>query len=275
MIKPIISVEELKKIKNNVLIFDVGNGAFALENYRKNHLENAVFIDVNIHLSKIVEDPANGGRHPLPKVSDFIKNLQNFGIDSSKHIVLYDINFGANAAARFWWMLRSIGHEKVQVLDGGLQAAQQEGFTITNKIKKILPSKIVLENYHKNWNLPLVTILEVEKYSKNLKKTIVDVREFGRYNGDYEPIDLIAGHIPNAINIPFQNNLDGNGKFLTQEKLKEMYQKYFEEIESENFMIHCGSGVTACHTILALDYAGFKIPSLYVGSWSEWSRNFK
>ena len=110
--------------------------------------------------------------------------------------------------------------------------------------------------------------------SKNNEKTIVDVREFGRYNGDYEPIDLVAGHIPSAINIPFQNNLEAHGKFKSQEVLKAMYQGYFQEKGSKDFVFHCGSGVTACHTILALDYAGFEIPALYVGSWSEWSRNF-
>jgi thiosulfate/3-mercaptopyruvate sulfurtransferase len=270
--KPIISIEELVRIKDQVLIFDVGNGALAFENYQKNHLENAIFIDVNKNLSQITENPANGGRHPLPKVSDFIKTLQNFGIDSSKHLVLYDMNFGANAAARFWWMLKAVGHEKVQVLDGGFQMAQQEGFPISNEIPKIIPTTI--NHYQENWNLPLVTLQEVENYSKNNEKTIVDVREFGRYNGDFEPIDLIAGHIPNAINIPFQENLEANGKFKSQEILKAMYQKYFQEKDSKDFVIHCGSGVTACHTILALDYAGFEIPALYVGSWSEWSRNF-
>lgn len=269
---PIISIEELVTIKDHVLIFDVGNGALAFEKYQKNHLEHAFFIDVNIHLSQIVENPANGGRHPLPKVKDFIQTIQNFGIDSNKHIVLYDMNFGANAAARFWWMLKAIGHEKVQVLDGGFQAAQEMGFPVNNIIPEVIPTTI--NNYQENWTLPLVSIIEVENFSKNNKKTIVDVREFGRYNGDYEPIDLVAGHIPNAINIPFQNNLEDHGKFKSQEVLKAMYQGYFQEKGSKNFVFHCGSGVTACHTILALDYVGFEIPALYVGSWSEWSRNF-
>ncbi|MFY7810145.1 MAG: sulfurtransferase [Flavobacterium sp.] len=271
--KPIISVEEFKKIKENVLIFDVGNGMSSLKNYEENHLENAIYIDLNSHLSEISENPANGGRHPLPKVKDFLKTIQNFGIDSSKHIVLYDMNFGANAAARFWWMLRAIGHEKVQVLDGGFQAAKKEGFSMNNIIPKIFPVNDHL-SYFNHWDLPLVTIKEVENLSKNLSQIIVDVREAGRYNGDYEPIDLKAGHIPNAINIPFQNNLDKNGLFLNPENLKKNYEIFFQKKDCKSVVIHCGSGVTACHTIIALDYAGFEIPALYVGSWSEWSRNF-
>jgi len=271
---PIISAENLLKIKNKVTIFDVGNGNLALENYNKIHLENAIFIDVNTHLSDIKEDKSNGGRHPLPTVENFKKTLQSFGINYNDHLVLYDVNFGANAAARFWWMLRSIGHEKVQILDGGFQEASKIGFPMSNTINQNTEKVTEINQYHDNWQYPLITIKDVEKYSNSQEKLIIDVRESGRYNGDFEPIDLVAGHIPNAINIPFQNNLDENGTFLSPEILKVFYQKYFDKFESNNCIIHCGSGVTACHTILALEYAGFKTPLLYVGSWSEWSRNF-
>lgn len=100
---------------------------------------------------------------------------------------------------------------------------------------------------------------------------MIDVRDAYRYKGESEPIDLAAGHIPGAINIPFSENLDENGNFLSHEILKEKYKQLLEN-KPEHLIIHCGSGVTACHTILALDYAGFPIPDLYVGSWSEWSR---
>jgi thiosulfate/3-mercaptopyruvate sulfurtransferase len=102
---------------------------------------------------------------------------------------------------------------------------------------------------------------------------VIDVRESQRFKGETEPIDLVAGHIPGATNIPFTTNLDADGLFLSPEELKEKYQKAFENIPDENRVVHCGSGVTACHTLLAMAVAGLPIPQLYVGSWSEWSRN--
>lgn len=115
------------------------------------------------------------------------------------------------------------------------------------------------------------TLEEVENELINGNSAVIDVRDAYRYRGESEPIDLVAGHIPGAINIPFSENLDENGNFLAPEILKEKYLKLLEG-KPENLIIHCGSGVTACHTILALHHAGFEIPSLYVGSWSEWSR---
>jgi thiosulfate/3-mercaptopyruvate sulfurtransferase len=102
---------------------------------------------------------------------------------------------------------------------------------------------------------------------------VIDVREPQRFKGETEPIDLVAGHIPGAINIPFTTNLDENGFILSPEELKVNYQKVFENIDSDNRVVHCGSGVTACHTLLAIAVAGLSLPKLYVGSWSEWSRN--
>lgn len=274
MISPLIEAEELLLIKDSVKIFDIGNGTLAIENYQKNHLENAVFIDVNIHLSEIKENKAYGGRHPLPTIENFKTTLQNLGINPQDHLVLYDMNCGANAAARFWWMLRAIGHQKVQILNGGMAAAGKIGFPFSNQLPEIQSTNTENLSYAENWQFPLVTMNEVVEYSKNQEKLIIDVREFGRYNGEYEPIDLVAGHIPNAINIPFQKNLDSQGKFLNLEILRDLYLNILGSNETDNCIIHCGSGVTACHTILAMEYAGFKTPALYVGSWSEWSRNF-
>lgn len=123
----------------------------------------------------------------------------------------------------------------------------------------------------KHWLLPVSSLEDVENELTNESSSVIDVRDSYRYKGESEPIDLVAGHIPGAINIPFSENLDENGNFLKPEILKEKYQKLLEN-KPEKLIIHCGSGVTACHTILALAYAGFEIPNLYVGSWSEWSR---
>ena len=121
----------------------------------------------------------------------------------------------------------------------------------------------------------MAEIDEVEKVSQDKNYIVIDVRDAARYNGETEPIDLIAGHIPGAINVPFTANLDENGLFLPKNELKEKYSAVFGGIKSENIIIHCGSGVTACHSLLAIAYAELEIPKLYVGSWSEWSRSNK
>ena len=220
--------------------------------------------------SAYTENPADGGRHPLPDVEIFEKTLEKIGLSKNAHIILYDDKNGANASARLWWMLRSTGFEKVQVLNGGLQTAEKFGIETTAEIPVAKNS----ESLHlTSWNLPTKNLEDVKFASTNSENAIVDVRENARYNGETEPIDLIAGHIPNAINLPFQNNLDENGLFKSPEILKKYFLKALHDQDSKNIIVHCGSGVTACHTILAMDYAGLPIPNLYVGSWSEWSRN--
>jgi thiosulfate/3-mercaptopyruvate sulfurtransferase len=272
---PIIEVTELfKNYKtDNLVLVDVSNNKNAKENYLIEHLDGAVFIDLNTQLADIKTDLSNGGRHPLPSIEDFTKTLRNIGIDKTSHVVAYDNNNGSNAAARFWWMLKAIGHMKVQVLNGGLNEAKKHNFPLSSRIKS---AKNKLENYQaKRWGLAVAEMDDVEKNMSNENHLIIDVRDTDRYNGVNEPIDLIAGHIPNAINIPFIENLDNNGLFLKPDELRIKYERAFGNIKAENIIIHCGSGVTACHTILAIDYAGLEIPKLYVGSWSEWSRNNK
>lgn len=274
-ISPIISVAELQNLlesKEEVLIFDVSNGKEAKENYEKKHLKNALFVDINTQLANIKENLAEGGRHPLPEVKDFAKVLGQLGISPTTHVVVYDDKNGANAAARFWWMLKAVNHNKVQVLDGGLANAEKNNFPIDNEFVEV---KSVAEYPIEKWNLPQILIDKIEEIKDNKDYKIIDVREESRYNGISEPIDLIAGHIPNAINIPFTNNLDANGLFLEKEKLQQVYKDVLDSFKSENIIVHCGSGVTACHTILAMHYAGYNFPNLYVGSWSEWSRNNK
>ena len=119
----------------------------------------------------------------------------------------------------------------------------------------------------------MANIDEVQAVAQNPNYVVIDVRSPERYRGEHEPIDLIAGHIPGAINVPLTDNLDKNGRFLPQNTLKAQYENIIGERTSAQVIVHCGSGVTACHTLLAMDYAGFDIPKLYVGSWSEWSRN--
>ncbi len=273
-ITPIINSDELMEIpaNNNLVIVDARSGKNAKSDYAEKHLDGAIHVDLNSQLSNIKENAADGGRHPLPSVNQFTKTLAELGISEESHVVVYDDTNGMNAAARFWWMLRSLGHDKVQVLNGGFQNAIKNGFPTNDKA--VTPNKAEFYPADK-WLLPLVTMDEVATVSKMEDCALIDVRESYRFRGESEPIDPVAGHIPGAINIPLANNLDDNGLFRSPEDLKEYYQAMLQNKNANQTIIHCGSGVTACHTILAMEYAGLEIPKLYVGSWSEWCRNEK
>jgi len=269
-LSPIIQPEELVLLdKNAFILFDVSAGS--KPRYDEQHLDGAFYLDLNTDLADI-KDFAVGGRHPLPTFEHFAQLLGKYGITNDTHVIVYDDKNGSNAAARFWWMLKSIGHNKVQVLNGGYGAAIKAGFAVSSEVpvaKATTPYQIT------EWQLPLAEIGEVEVAGNSDDHAVIDVRDANRYAGLTEPIDLIAGHIPGAINIPFTENLDSDGTFLAPEILREKYSKALADYKTENVIVHCGSGVTACHTLLALDYAGLEIPKLYVGSWSEWSRNNK
>lgn len=271
---PLIQPTELLNIYQNedIILIDASAGKNARKNYEEKHLDGALFVDLNTQLADIKEDASAGGRHPLPTTQQFSETLEKLGIWKESHVIVYDDQNGSNAAARFWWMLKAAGHEKVQVLDGGFQAAEKVGFPIiSNKVNPASSTPYTIER----WLLPLADILEVEKASKDDNYTVIDVRSPERYRGESEPIDLVAGHIPGAINVPFTSNLDKDGHFLSSVELRNKYQEVFEKKEPGNIIVHCGSGVTACHTLLAIAYAGLEMPKLYVGSWSEWSRNNK
>ncbi len=267
--KPIISPSELKNLPSeNLIILDARVGKDVYQNYLNKHIKGAKFIDLDKDLAEIGEDAAFGGRHPLPSVEKFAETVSKLGISEDSHVVVYDDKNGSNAAARAWWMLKSFGLNNVQVLNGGFQNAEKEDMEFSLGEETFEKSELIKKE---KWLLPTLTLERVENELINHFSTVIDVRDAYRYKGESEPIDLVAGHIPGAINIPFSENLDENGNFLSPEVLKEKYSKFLQD-KPQNLIIHCGSGVTACHTILALDYAGFPIPNLYVGSWSEWSR---
>ncbi|KQB99567.1 sulfurtransferase [Pedobacter sp. Hv1] len=269
-LSPIIEPTALVELDPTTFVL-VDASAGSKARYDENHLNGALYIDLNTDLAHI-EDFAVGGRHPLPSLQQFTKVLKQFGIAKGTRVIIYDDKNGGNAAARFWWMLKAIGHEQVQVVNGGFNAAIVAGFPTSSSIEA---PKTVEDYQLTEWALPLADINEVETASKTGNQVIVDVRDKNRFDGLTEPIDLIAGHIPGARNIPFTENLDENGFFLAPALLKEKYTAALKDIPSDQVIVHCGSGVTACHMLLAMDYAGLSIPKLYVGSWSEWSRNQK
>ncbi len=269
---PIIAPSQLLQAvqENAIVLVDATNSPTAFENYTHSHLKGALFVAINTQLADIKEDVAVGGRHPLPTAAQFSKTLTDLGITPETHVVVYDDKNGANAAARFWWMLRAIGHQNVQVLNGGMQAAIQAGFPVSSAVE--VPNKV--SSYPiQDWQWPTIDLEGMDEMIQKDNFLVIDVRESYRFKGESEPIDLVAGHIPGATNVPFTTNLDAEGFFLSPAELKEKYQNVFENTTPEHRVVHCGSGVTACHTLLAIAVAGLPVPQLYVGSWSEWSRN--
>lgn len=264
---PLISPKDIPF--GSSIIIDARSGPDAFQRYRANHLKGALHADLDSDLSRKPHDPAYGGRHPLPEVKDFAAFLGRLGITPSTPVIVYDDKNGANAAARFWWMLRALGHEKVQVVDGGLDAILKDGLPMSSEIPNVDPAPPYSTS---NWTLPTATLNDVKASTKDNDALVIDVREAYRYQGEREPIDLIAGHIPGAINIPYLNNLTDEGHFRSAHELAAQYNAALDQREPSDVIVHCGSGVTACHTLLALEQAGIKGASLYVGSWSEWSR---
>ena len=263
-------IADLKATGDTVFV-DARGGSDAYERFGNGHLDDALFVDLETDISEKTNDAANGGRHPLPSPQNFGKLLGSLGIMPSTTVVVYDDKRGANAAARFWWMMKAAGHEKVFVVNGGMEAIIASGLPISTDELELLsefpPYPIV------DWEWPVVDINQVAQAAGDKDYLIIDVRENYRYRGESEPIDLVAGHIPGAVNMPYTGNLDESGYFLSVQDLSDKYQTLIGERKPENVIVHCGSGVTACHTQLALAEAGITGSSLYVGSWSEWSRN--
>lgn len=268
LIKPSDLVQLMKN--DQVVLVDARTGADVRDRYTKEHLKNAVFVDLENELSKKTGNAAHGGRHPLPPIQEFAALLGKLGITPATHVVVYDDKNGANAAARFWWMLKALGHEKVQVVDGGFKAAVLAGIALSNGIPDPVPAPVYPAV---NWQLPVVDAGRVANAAADPHQLVIDVREGFRYRGESEPIDTVAGHIPGAVNVPYIENMDADGNFLNAQQLADKYGEVLAGYDPGDVIVHCGSGVTACHTILAIAAAGFPIPQLYVGSWSEWSRN--
>jgi thiosulfate/3-mercaptopyruvate sulfurtransferase len=267
----IITTQQLLDLRHqkNLVLLDARSGPDAFAQYQVGHLQGALFIDLEKDMANKKKDLSKGGRHPLPPLQRFADLLGRLGITPSSHVVVYDDKNGANAAARCWWMLRAVGHQSVQVLEKGFAAALAADYPIESGTRTAITCPVYKV---RQWKLPMVEIKTVEAVAKNPNYLVIDVRESMRYRGEKEPIDLIAGHIPGAKNIPYTENLNEDGSFKSPKKLRQYYQAAIGKRKNNHVIVHCGSGVTACHTLLAMDHAGLAIPKLYVGSWSEWSR---
>lgn len=245
---------------------DLVNLTFGREAYATGHLPGAVFADMETQLSGAKRGPDGvfRGRHPLPEKEALVETLRAWGVNDDTQVVAYDAH-GGMYAARLWWLLRWIGHEASAVLDGGLPAWQALGQPLTTDV----PAKSRGAIEARAPFVPTVTVAEVLENIESAKRTVVDARASDRFRGENETVDPVGGHIPGAKNRFFKDNLQGDGRFKAAEQLREEFGAVVED--PKDAIMQCGSGVTACHNLLALEVAGMPGAALYPGSWSEWS----
>ena len=267
--KTIISAKDLiKNLGNdNFIIFDcrcdISDSSYGIDAYNEGHIENSIFVDIDHDLAS--EKTADSGRHPLPDPKLFSEKLSQWGMTNNKQAVIYD-DAGGAFAGRMWWILKWLGHSDVAVLDGALGAWMSSGGKLTSKVT-IFERAVFEPNLNDSMH---VSIKDVEDAQYKMNKLIIDARSKERYLGIKDPVDPIAGHIPGAISHPLGKNLDKNGHFKSPEELRHNFIKLIGDTASSDIISMCGSGITACHNILALEISGIKNVSLFVGSWSEW-----
>ena len=247
--------------------FDLMNPASGHAHFLEQHIAGATHADLDKHLA--THDDAlrvNGGRHPLPRREVFAAWLQSVGVNHDTQVVVYDRN-GMNYCGRLWWMLKWCGHNAVAALDGGLQAWTAAGGAIASG-EAIAPT-----NGNFTLSEPLLNLVDTATLSAQLShgtQTIVDARATPRYRGEVEPFDPVAGHIPGALNRPFNTNLNAAGFFKSADELRAEFSALLGNASGANVVHHCGSGVSAVPNVLAMEVAGLGSSALYAGSWSEW-----
>jgi len=241
-------------------LVDTGSGSRA---YSESHIPGARFV----HLDQVLSAPSTGsnGRHPLPAPEQCARRLGELGIDNAKQVVAYDAS-GGFYAARLWWMLRWLGHDAVAVLDGGWDAWRKAPHPITNQIPVIEAARFTM---CRRADMTCDAGYIVANLGKP-KLRLLDARSPDRYRGESETLDPVAGHIPGALNRFYRLNLDGDGKFKPSTTLKQEFDELLRNNAPGNVSHYCGSGVTACHNLLAMEVAGLSGSRLYPGSWSEW-----
>jgi thiosulfate/3-mercaptopyruvate sulfurtransferase len=246
--------------RHDLMMPNAGRDSFAI-----GHIQNAQFASIDDDLSgpKAALDGVFKGRHPLPDRATFIETLRNWGINDDTQVVAYDAH-GGMYAARLWWMLRWIGHQAVAVLDGGLAAWQAEGLPLVTPTAG-RPRGHITE---RPTLTSTVTVAEVLENVTSGRRQVVDARAHDRFRGENETIDPVGGHIPGAKNRFFKDNLQPDGRFKPGAQLKQEFGHLFSN--PANAIMQCGSGVTACHNLLAMEIAGLHGAALYPGSWSEW-----
>ena len=267
----LISAVALKNFHGELRIFDcsadLSQPHAGREQFEAQHIAGAGFADINTDLSS--HDPAvavNGGRHPLPSREHFAAWLGRMGVGHHTQVVVYDRQ-GMNFCGRLWWMLQWCGHEAVAVLDGGLQAWVAVGGQVESGASVAAPARVF------ELRPSLVTLLHTSDVYASLGKptqTILDARASARFRGETEPFDPVAGHIPGALNRPFNSNIGPDGLMKSAAQLRTEFDTLLAGHAPASVVHHCGSGISAIPNLLAMQIAGLGSTALYAGSWSEW-----
>ena len=245
--------------------FDLSNKEYGKQQYNHGHLPNAIYFDLELDLSGEVKN--HGGRHPLPDLEQFKLKLEKAGISNDSIVIVYDSGEGTFAgafAARFLWMMKYVGHEKVMILNGGYSKWVESGYPIESEIPTVTESTYTIHVQEKM----LATYELVKDFTLTRPKqtVLIDSREYKRYAGIEELVDRLPGHIPGAINEPFMEGLK-DGCFVSKEE-QEIRFKHLDR--NKTLIVYCGSGVTASPNYVALKEAGYENVKLYVGSYSDW-----
>jgi thiosulfate/3-mercaptopyruvate sulfurtransferase len=266
--RTLIQVDELRQHLGDAdfVIFDCRHDLMkpdaGAQAYAQSHIPSARFA----HSDKDLSRPKTGkiGRHPLPEPARFIAWLGANGVDAGKQVVAYD-HAGGASATRLWWMLRWLGHDNAGVLDGGWEAWIKAGAPVTADMPAVKATTFT--------GRPRDVSVDVDYVLSHLNApgmVVIDARSPERYRGETEPIDPVAGHIPGALNRLYKDNLGADGRFKSPQELRSAFQALLQKREPEQVVHQCGSGVSACHNILAMEIAGLTGSRLYPGSWSEW-----
>ncbi len=265
----LIHVDELRaslddpKLRIADTRFELSDTAKGESAYALAHIPGAIYA----HLDSDLSDHARSGlgRHPLPASATFSRWLASVGYQPGQSWVIYDDGTGAYAA-RLWWMLRAIGHRDVRVLDGGFAAWLAEAGQVTADVPVIVATQVnaVIDPAR------TVGFDELERVRVDPSRKLVDARGAPRFRGEVEPLDPVAGHVPGAVNRPFSDNLDANGRFKSAQQLRAEWSQLLAAIPTDQVVHMCGSGVTACHNLLAMEHAGLHGSRLFAPSWSGW-----
>jgi thiosulfate/3-mercaptopyruvate sulfurtransferase len=256
MASPLVPADELRSVLGSVTVLDVRyrlGGPPGLDEFSAGHVPGAAYVDLDRDLA---DPPGAGGRHPLPDPERFAAAMRAAGVSSARPVVVYD-DWAGRAAARCWWLLRHHGHDDVRVLDGGWPAWRAAGGVVETGRPDAEPGDFTAAP----GRLPVLDADDVPGFAG----VLVDARSPERYRGEVEPVDPVAGHIPGAVNVPTESNLDADGRFLPAGELRAAYGLE----DGREVAAYCGSGVTACHDLLALAVVGVE-GRLYPGSWSGW-----
>ena len=268
----IISVEDLHKNLNNddLFIFDcrflLNDPDGGLKKFEQGHIPGAQFADMDKDLASTMT--SSSGRHPLPDPNELINKLQSYGVYNSSQIVCYDDISGA-FAARMWWLLKWLGHHDVAVLDGGIDKWTASNLALETKVLKRPAGTFNGQANNDMW----VDISFVTQQLAENKVHLLDARSNERFTAKDSKTDPVAGHVPGAMSFPFSGNLTKQGVFLSAEELRTRFAETLSDSDNTEVINMCGSGVTACHNLLAMSIAGLPMTRLFVGSWSEWIKD--